>query len=86
MESDVVTLRHTGALLFGPEWQTPLGALVGRTARTVRAWDAGGPIPCEVWPVLSRACRNQAVAFQKRAATLRALAPVIAKRNQTRAA
>lgn len=35
------TLARYGALLFGPQWQTPLADRLGVSARTMRRWAAG---------------------------------------------
>lgn len=35
------TLARYGALLFGPQWQTPLAARLGVSARSMRRWAAG---------------------------------------------
>lgn len=34
-------LTAIGRLLYGPQWQTPLGAVLGVSDRTVRRWVAG---------------------------------------------
>ncbi|HTF44912.1 MAG TPA: hypothetical protein VK641_13470 [Terriglobales bacterium] len=35
------SLKRIGSCLYGPNWQTPLGAALGVTARTIRRWAVG---------------------------------------------
>lgn len=43
------TLRALAGAIYGAEWQTPLGAALGVSARTVRRWASGSaPVPDSV--------------------------------------
>jgi hypothetical protein len=50
MPDSVTLFRDAGAALYGPRWQRDLGAALGVSTRSVRAWAAGErDIPEGVW-------------------------------------
>lgn len=83
MKRDAHTLRLVGEALLGPEWQSPLAALLGVSGRTVRYWSdprpgKAHPIPEGVWPQLAALCAEHAPILDQRAKTLDRIAKALA--------
>lgn len=65
-------LQQIGTALYGPEWQTPLAAALGFSARTVRRWVAGDTsmtVPTERIAVLCRRRADEILRDAERRAT-----------------
>ena len=62
-------LAEIGALLYGPQWQRPLGVALRVSFRTIQRWAAGADMP-DVRAELAELCRRRATRLLEAASIL----------------